>query len=76
VASGICQALVLGLQSKLVSATIDEIKSAYRKEAMAWHPDKHQGEEAKARAAKSFRELQKAYQVLGDVTEREVYDQH
>lgn len=52
----------------------DEIKSAYRREAMEWHPDKHQGTEAKERAAKNFRELQKAYQVLGNQQEREVYD--
>jgi curved DNA-binding protein CbpA len=41
---------------------------------MAWHPDKHQGDYAKTRAAKTFRELQKAYQVLGNKVEREVYD--
>ena len=40
----------------------------------AGHPDKHQGEKAKTRAAKAFRELQRAYQVLGNKAEREVYD--
>ena len=64
----------LGLRDKLGEATAEEIKSAYRKEAMAWHPDKHQGEHAKTRAAKAFRELQRAYQVLGNKVEREVYD--
>ena len=65
---------LLGLREKLGEATAEEIKSAYRKEAMAWHPDKHQGEKAKTRAAKAFRELQRAYQVLGNKAEREVYD--
>ena len=62
------------MRDKLGEATAEEIKSAYRKEAMAWHPDKHQGEHAKTRAAKAFRELQRAYQVLGNKVEREVYD--
>ena len=53
----------------------EEIKSAYRKVAMEWHPDKHQGAAAKERAAKTFRELQRAYQVLGNRQEREVYDE-
>ena len=65
---------LLGLREKLSDATELEIKDAYRKEAMAWHPDKHQGDDAKTRAAKTFRELQKAYQVLGNKVEREVYD--
>jgi DnaJ-class molecular chaperone len=53
---------------------LEEIKSAYRREAMEWHPDKHQGDEAKERASKNFRELQQAYKVLGNQKEREVYD--
>ena len=52
----------------------EEIKSAYRESAMEWHPDKHQGAAAKERAAKTFRELQRACQVLGNQQEREVYD--
>ena len=65
---------LLGLAEKRGSATAEEIKAAYRREAMAWHPDKHQGERAKARAARTFRKLQRAYQVLGNKSEREVYD--
>lgn len=65
---------LLGLTAKLADATYEDIKNAYRKEAMAWHPDKHQGDDEKKRAAKTFRELQKAYLVLGNKTEREVYD--
>lgn len=65
---------LLGLAEKRGAATAEEIKAAYRREAMAWHPDKHQGERAKARAARTFRKLQRAYQVLGNKSEREVYD--
>lgn len=67
---------LLGLQDKMGAATLDEIKSAFRREAMEWHPDKHQGVDAKARAAKNFRQLQKAYAVLGNRQEREVYDSY
>ena len=65
---------LLGLHKQTHRATSDEIKSAYRREAMEWHPDKHQGTDAKERAARTFRQLQKAYQVLGNQMEREVYD--
>jgi DnaJ family protein B protein 4 len=64
----------LGLQSKLSSATAEEIKASYRREAMEWHPDKHQGEAAKKRAAKNFRKLQTAYKTLSDANSRRVYD--
>ena len=66
---------LLGLSEKRGAASAEEIKSAYRKVAMEWHPDKHQGAAAKERAAKTFRELQRAYQVLGNRQEREVYDE-
>ena len=66
---------LLGLSEKRGAASAEEIKSAYRKVAMEWHPDKHQGAAAKERAAKTFRELQRAYQVLGNRREREVYDE-
>lgn len=65
---------LLGLSEKRGAASPEEIKSAYRRVAMEWHPDKHQGAAAKERAAKTFRELQRAYQVLGNQQEREVYD--
>ena len=65
---------LLGLHKKTHRATAEEIKTAYRREAMEWHPDKHQGTDAKERAARTFRQLQKAYQVLGNQQERDVYD--
>jgi len=55
-------------------ATDTEIKKAYRKLAMKWHPDKNpdQAEEAAAR----FQELGEAYEVLTDKEKRAVYDAH
>lgn len=50
------------------SATADEIKTAFRKEAHKHHPDKG-GDEAK------FKELNEAYQVLGNEQKRKQYDQ-
>lgn len=56
------------------SASADEIKKAYRKQAMEWHPDKHQGSEKEA-AEKRFKEINEAYQILSDVNKRKSYDQ-
>jgi molecular chaperone DnaJ len=51
------------------SASADEIKSAYRKLAHEYHPDKKGGNEAK------FKEINEAYQVLSDPKKRGQYDQ-
>ncbi|WP_233805245.1 J domain-containing protein [Paraburkholderia sp. HP33-1] len=53
-------------------ATDDEIKRAYRKAAMKWHPDRNHGAEDVARAA--FQEIKDAYAILSDAGQREVYD--
>lgn len=52
------------------SANQDEIKKAFRKKAHECHPDKPCGDEAK------FKELNEAYQVLGDEKKRSQYDQY
>jgi molecular chaperone DnaJ len=53
-------------------ATADELRKAYRKEAMKHHPDRNQGNpEAEVR----FKEINEAYQVLSDDQKRQVYDQ-
>lgn len=62
---------ILGV-SKTASA--DEIKKAYRKQALAWHPDKHQGD--KEEAEKKFKEINEAYQILSDSQKRAAYDQY
>ena len=53
-------------------ATWEEIKRAYRKAAMKWHPDRNVGQEDVARAA--FQEIKDAYAILSDETQRKVYD--
>ena len=55
------------------SASADEIKKAYRKQALEWHPDTHKGD--KEAAEKRFKEINEAYQVLGDSNKRSQYDQ-
>jgi DnaJ-class molecular chaperone len=55
------------------SASADEIKKAYRKQALEWHPDRHKDE--KEAAEKRFKEINEAYQVLSDTQKRSAYDQ-
>jgi len=52
-------------------ATEDEIKSAYRKLAKRYHPDRNKGDKS---AEAKFKEVQEAYDVLSDKTKREQYD--
>ena len=57
---------VLGVNK---SASEDEIKKAFRKAAVKYHPDKEGGDEAK------FKEVNEAYEVLKDKQKRQRYDQ-
>src|SRR5687768_1864930 len=52
-------------------ATADQIKQAYRKLAKQYHPDRNHEKGAEAR----FKEVQTAYDVLGDAEKRKSYDQ-
>jgi molecular chaperone DnaJ len=61
---------VLGVEK---SASVDEIKKAYRKQAMKYHPDRNPGDKA---AEGKFKEATEAYEVLGDEKRRARYDQH
>jgi DnaJ-class molecular chaperone len=54
------------------NATADEIKKAYRKLAKQYHPDRNKDNPA---AEKKFKQVQEAYDVLGDSTKRAQYDQ-
>ena len=66
-----CHYEVLGL---LQNATNDDIKKAYRKSALQWHPDKHP--DNKEEANKRFLEVQDAYETLSNDQERAWYDSH
>jgi len=54
------------------TAAIEEIKSAYRKSALKWHPDRNP--ENKSEAEVKFRECTEAYSVLSDAQKRQLYD--
>jgi curved DNA-binding protein len=59
---------ILGVERK---ASTDEIRSAYRKLAMKYHPDKNPGDK---KAEDKFKEINEAYQVLSDEQKRAHYD--
>ncbi|MGL6073831.1 MAG: molecular chaperone DnaJ [Fimbriiglobus sp.] len=55
------------------SASEDEVKKAYRKLAMQYHPDRNAGD---AEAADKFKEATEAYEILSDGQKRQLYDRH
>jgi len=59
---------VLGISK---NASADEIKKAYRKQALEWHPDRNKS----AQASEKFKEINEAYEVLGNPQKKQTYDQ-
>jgi len=59
---------ILGIQK---TSTQDEIKKAYKKNALKWHPDRNGGSKE---AEEKFKQISLAYQVLNDENKRRMYD--
>ncbi|KAL9688771.1 hypothetical protein QQ045_033195 [Rhodiola kirilowii] len=55
-------------------ASEDDLKKAYRKLAMKWHPDKNPNNKKEAEA--KFKQISEAYDVLSDSQKRAIYDQY
>lgn len=60
---------VLGIQK---GASEDEIKKAYRKQALRYHPDKNKSPGAEEK----FKEIAEAYDVLSDSKKKDIYDRY
>ncbi|CAL9119322.1 unnamed protein product [Musa textilis] len=62
---------ILGVEK---SAKDDDLRKAYRKLAMRWHPDKNPNDKKEAEA--KFKQISEAYEVLSDPQKRAAYDQY
>jgi DnaJ-class molecular chaperone len=56
------------------SASEDEIRKAYKKSALKWHPDRNLDKKTEAEA--KFKDINEAYEVLSDTKKKQIYDQY
>ena len=64
---------ILGVER---SATAEDIKKAYKKLAMKYHPDKAKDETTKAKNEEKFKEVAEAYATLSDKEKKALYDKY
>lgn len=66
---------ILGIDK---NATDDQIKAAFKKAALKWHPDKHVNDSAKEKkeAEEKFKDINEAYSVLSDPNKKQMYDRY
>lgn len=64
---------ILGINK---NASAEEIKAAYRELVKKYHPDKYYGKPEYQQMNEKFKEINEAYQVLSDLTKRQMYDQY
>ncbi|GAB4218905.1 MAG: molecular chaperone DnaJ2 [Candidatus Microgenomates bacterium] len=60
---------ILGVEK---NASDEEIKAAYRRQALKWHPDRNKSPEA----TEKFKQINQAFEVLSDPQKRQLYDQY
>ncbi|XVF32824.1 hypothetical protein REPUB_Repub17cG0116000 [Reevesia pubescens] len=70
--AGTCYYSVLGICKQ---ASASEIRDAYRRQALKWHPDRWmRNPKVAGEAKKRFQQIQEAYSVLSDKGKRKIYD--
>ncbi|GMI72023.1 hypothetical protein like AT1G56300 [Hibiscus trionum] len=70
--AGTCYYSVLGICKQ---ASASEIRDAYRRQALKWHPDRWmKNPKVSGEAKKRFQQIQEAYSVLSDEGKRKIYD--
>ncbi|PKU33547.1 subfamily c member hypothetical protein [Limosa lapponica baueri] len=62
------------IMHKITSLYLEELKAAYRRLCMLYHPDKHRDPELKTQAERLFNLVHQAYEVLSDPQTRAIYD--